>query len=78
MSNTLDTTLHDHGFRLVRQRKHRIYKDEAGRVWIVPATPSDSHALRNNLADLKNFLARGRSRGAFGFKVVADTTEVEL
>jgi hypothetical protein len=41
-----------HGFEIVRQRKHRVYKNPMGQTFIVPSTPSDRRWSANALADL--------------------------
>jgi predicted RNA binding protein YcfA (HicA-like mRNA interferase family) len=48
--------LNDAGARLARQRKHRIFRFPDGRIWVVPKTPSDVHAWKNNLSDLRRRL----------------------
>jgi predicted RNA binding protein YcfA (HicA-like mRNA interferase family) len=48
--------LNDAGAVLARQRKHRIFRFRDGRIWVVPKTPSDVHAWRNNLSDLRRRL----------------------
>lgn len=47
-----------HGFELVRQRKHRIYKNAAGQTFVIPSTPSDQRWSANALADLARLCGR--------------------
>ena len=48
----LQNSLRALGFELVRQRKHRIYKNRAGCTFVIPSTPSDRRWSDNALADL--------------------------
>jgi hypothetical protein len=50
------TTLNRAGAVLARQRKHKIFRFPDGRIWVVPKSPSDVHAWRNNLSDLRRRL----------------------
>jgi hypothetical protein len=50
------TILNDAGAVLVRQRKHKIFRFQDGRIWVIPSTPGDSRAWRNNLAGLRRHL----------------------
>jgi hypothetical protein len=50
------TILHEAGATLARQRKHKIFRFPSGHIWVLPKTPSDVHAWRNNLADLRRRL----------------------
>ena len=50
------TILHNTGATLVRQKRHQIFRFPDGRIWVVPKTPSDTHAWRNNLSDLRRKL----------------------
>lgn len=52
--------LTEHGFKLVRRKKHCVYKNDKGRIWVVPATPTDSHSYANNLASFKKLILRGQ------------------
>jgi len=45
-------SLRVHGFELVRQRKHRVYKNPLGQTFVVASTPSDRRWSANALADL--------------------------
>src|ERR1700723_2593137 len=45
--------LRDHGFKLVRSRKHLVYKNNLARTVVLPSTPSDVNAWKAALADLK-------------------------
>jgi predicted RNA binding protein YcfA (HicA-like mRNA interferase family) len=55
--------LHNYGYSLARQRKHRIYKHASGRIWVCPNTPSDSRSWNNNLARLKKSINYGLANG---------------
>jgi predicted RNA binding protein YcfA (HicA-like mRNA interferase family) len=48
----LQKNLRAHGFELARQRKHRVYKDRAGRTFVTSSTPSDRRWSAKALADL--------------------------
>src|ERR1700722_4356556 len=50
--NLLNRLLEQHGFELVRQRKHRVFRNPAGQIFILPSTPSDKRWSANALADL--------------------------
>jgi len=53
---------------LIRQRKHCVYRVR-GRIFVVPSTPSDTHAWRNCLADLRKILGLcGADRGRPGVR----------
>jgi hypothetical protein len=56
------TMLNDAGAVLVRERKHKIFRFQDGRIWVIPSTPGDSRAWRNNLAGLRRRLAVRTSR----------------
>jgi hypothetical protein len=59
----------EHNFDLVRQRKHKIYRNPNGMTFVVASTPSDWRASRNSLATLKRML-----RGA---RIVESATLIE-
>ena len=61
-SQVLDI-LSENGFELVRERKHRVFKNPGGKIWVLPKTASDTRALNNNLADLKRFLSQDAEVG---------------
>lgn len=44
------------GMRLVRQKKHLVYKHADGRSFVIAKTPSDFRAGFNQLRDLRRFL----------------------
>ncbi|MGA8489392.1 MAG: hypothetical protein WB711_03155 [Terriglobales bacterium] len=50
--------LEQHKFDLVRQRKHRIYRNPDGLVFVTASTPSDRRSPHNALADLRRILRR--------------------
>jgi hypothetical protein len=52
-----DRLLREHGFELVRSRKHRVYQDADGRVYVVASTPSDHFAWKNALGTIKRVVA---------------------
>lgn len=56
----LEILLRASGFRIVRERKHQIWKREDGKIWVVPRTPSDRHAYKNALGHFRSFLAGRR------------------
>ena len=76
--NRITQLLTSNGFKLIRQRKHKIWKHTDGRAWTLPATPSDKRALLNNLKDLENFLDRGKVRGVFGLTPIDDAERADF
>ena len=48
----LEETLRTQGFRLVRQKTHRVYKNPEGKTLVTAATPSDWRWSRNALHQL--------------------------
>jgi predicted RNA binding protein YcfA (HicA-like mRNA interferase family) len=48
----LQKSLRAHGFELVRQKRHRVYKNPAGHTFVTSSTPSDRCWSTNALADL--------------------------
>jgi hypothetical protein len=48
--------LHEHSFDLVRQRKHKIYRNPDGLIFVTASTPSDRRAPQNALSTLKRML----------------------
>ena len=51
--------LAENGFYLAREKRHRVYKNPNGKIWVMPATASDHHAYRNNLENFKRWLEHG-------------------
>jgi hypothetical protein len=45
-----------HEGRLVRQRRHAVYRFPSGLRFTMPLTPSDSRSWRNSLSCLKRLL----------------------
>jgi predicted RNA binding protein YcfA (HicA-like mRNA interferase family) len=48
--------LRNAGAMLAREKRHLIFRFPDGRIWVVPKTPSDAHAWRNNLSGLRRRL----------------------
>ena len=48
--------LQKHHFDLVRQRKHKIYRNSDGLTFVTASTPSDRHASQNALSTLRRIL----------------------
>lgn len=48
--------LREHNFDLVRQRKHKIYRNPNGLTFVTASTPSDRRAPQNALSTLKRIL----------------------
>jgi hypothetical protein len=48
--------LQEHNFELVRQRKHKIYRNPDGITFVLASTPSDRNASDNALATLRRVL----------------------
>src|SRR6516165_6199983 len=60
MSSTLakhDALLRQHKFVLVREDKHKVYRNPEGKVYVTSATPSDWRAEFNMLKSLKRCIA---------------------
>ena len=60
MSSTLakhDALLRQHKFVLVREDKHKVYRNPEGKVYVTSATPSDWRAGLNMLTALKRCIA---------------------
>lgn len=55
----LEQLLIENGFSLARTKKHRIWKNASGKIWVTPATASDHHAFKNNLEQFHRFLTHG-------------------
>lgn len=51
-----DRLVKEHGGKLIRQRKHRVYKFPSGVVFVCASTPSDRRADDNILCHLKRVL----------------------
>jgi hypothetical protein len=56
MSRALQQLLRSSGFRLLRQRKHLVWRHPSGRNFITAKTPSDRFAENNVRAELRRFL----------------------
>ena len=54
----VDQLLRDHGARLIRQKKHKVYKLSNGAQLVMSSTPSDVMVSRRRLADLRRAIAR--------------------
>jgi hypothetical protein len=52
----IDQLLHRAEARLIRQRKHHVYRLKSGRLFVRPSTPSDHRGLRNNLSILRKLV----------------------
>jgi predicted RNA binding protein YcfA (HicA-like mRNA interferase family) len=52
----VDRLLKEHGAVLVRSKNHLIYKFSDGKIFTVPATPSDYRAWANALHTLRDLL----------------------
>jgi hypothetical protein len=48
--------LKEHGAKIVRTKKHIVWRFPDGKSWTVSSTPSDVCAWKNNLADLRSYL----------------------
>lgn len=53
----VDTLLRQQNFRLVRQAKHRVWRNPDGKVFVTAATPSDWRAVKNQITVLKHVIA---------------------
>lgn len=53
----VDALLRQNNFRLVRQTKHRVWRNPDGKVFVTPSTPSDWRAVKNQVTDLRRILA---------------------
>jgi predicted RNA binding protein YcfA (HicA-like mRNA interferase family) len=56
MSRALQQLLRSNGFRLLRQRKHLVWRHPSGRNFVTAKTPSDRFAENNVRAELRRFL----------------------
>jgi hypothetical protein len=54
----LDQALTQHGFALVRTRKHQVYKRADGTTFVTPSTPSDVRWERHALADFARLVGK--------------------
>jgi hypothetical protein len=54
----LDQALTQHGFALVRTRKHQVYKRADGTTFVTPSTPSDVRWERPALADFARIVGK--------------------
>ncbi len=52
----LQHMLFDYCFDLVRQKKHRVYRNPDGLTFVTASTPSDVRAAQNTLSDFKRYL----------------------
>jgi len=60
MSNVVakhDALLREHKFVLVREDKHKVYRNPEGKIYVTAATPSDRRAAFNMLKALKRCIA---------------------
>ena len=58
--------LKEHGAKIVRTKKHTIWRFPDGKAWTMPSTPGDKCAWKNNLSDLRLFLKLNPERGKPG------------
>ena len=49
--------LKEHRFQLVRQDKHKIYRNHENKIYVTSSTPSDHRWALNALSDLKRVIA---------------------
>jgi len=56
LSSHIANLMHAHGFRLVRQTRHLIWRDRRGHTIVTSCTPSDRRVLN----DIESQLARIR------------------
>lgn len=52
----IQALLRENAFDLVRQRKHKIYRNPEGLTFVISSTPSDRRGAHNALASLKKML----------------------
>lgn len=52
----LDRIIRQHGFDLVRQKKHKVYRHPDGRTFVASNTPSDWRSTLNELHDFANLV----------------------
>ena len=52
----VEELLKQHGAKLVRHKKHQVWRFPDGRVYVMSSTPSDYRAEDNNLRDLRRML----------------------
>lgn len=51
--DNIKSLLFKHGFKLVRQRKHFVYKNGKGMIFVIGRTPSDHRSNLNNIKRLE-------------------------
>jgi hypothetical protein len=56
----LQSMLSAYDFSLVRQRKHKIYKNAQGLTFVSPSTPSDRRGAQNQLSTFKRYLRQSQ------------------
>lgn len=44
------------GFVLVREKRHKIFRNSRGHIFVVACSPSDVRAIRNSLARLRRIV----------------------
>ena len=66
--------IHENGGRLVRQKRHLVFRFPGGRMFVVPKTPSDLRAWRNSHAALMRFLRAPNGRASMSVTGGAGST----
>ena len=51
-----EALLKKHNFILVRTKRHKVYRNPTGRIFVVSGSPSDWRASRNSLRDLRRLV----------------------
>ena len=54
--------LEEHGMVLDRSRKHQVWKHPDGRSFTMSSTPSDTHAVHQQIRSLRKFLGIARPK----------------
>jgi hypothetical protein len=52
----IESLLKQHGAKLERTKKHKVWRFPDGRIWVVAGSPRSSQSFRNNYHDLCRFL----------------------
>lgn len=67
-------TINEHGGRLVRRKRHLVFRFPDGRKFVAPKTPSDLRAWRNSLSVLMRFLRTPKGGASMRVKGGAGST----
>jgi hypothetical protein len=66
LPSEIENLIREHNGELLRGKTHLVFGFPDGRRFTVPNTPSDAHAYKNCLADLKRFLGLQKFKTTIG------------